>query len=354
MGYDLVVKGGLVVTPTGTLHADVAIAGERIAAIGARSRRRARARRERALRDPGRDRRARPPRRSDLPAVRESRPPTRSRPGPAPRRSAARRPSSTSPSRRSGSRCSRSSSGAARDADGEAVIDYALHMNLRDPDPARAREIPGVVARGVPSFKLYMAYEGYRIPDAAILRAMTALAAEGGLAVLHAENDDVIEVLHAPALAAEGRTGPAWLAAACPPEARGARRCTARSCSPRSPARACSCSTSPAAKRRARSRWAKRARARRWPARSPRTASRSSSRRCEPATPRAQSLAVRPPLRDGAQRARAVGGARRPARSTSSPPTTARGRRSRTPARPASRGSSRGSRWSTRSACAPG
>jgi dihydropyrimidinase len=47
---------------------------------------------------------------------------------------------------------------------------------------------------------------------------MTALAAEGGLAVLHAENDDVIEVLTAEAEAA-GRTGPAWLASTCPPEA---------------------------------------------------------------------------------------------------------------------------------------
>ncbi|HWX10104.1 MAG TPA: hypothetical protein VNY33_09000, partial [Gaiellaceae bacterium] len=58
------------------------------------------------------------------------------------------------------------------DADDEAVIDYGLHLNLRDPDPARLEEVPAVFARGVPSFKLYMAYEGYRLPDAAIFRAM--------------------------------------------------------------------------------------------------------------------------------------------------------------------------------------
>ncbi|MDX6485297.1 MAG: dihydropyrimidinase [Gaiellaceae bacterium] len=103
------------------------------------------------------------------------------------------------------------------DADGEAVIDYGLHMNLRDPDPARIAEIPGVFARGVPSFKLYMAYEGYRIPDAAIFRAMLAIAVEDGLAVLHAENDDVIGELTR-RLEAEGKTGPRWLEAACPPE----------------------------------------------------------------------------------------------------------------------------------------
>jgi dihydropyrimidinase len=104
------------------------------------------------------------------------------------------------------------------DADGEVVIDYGLHLNLRDPDPARASEISAVFERGVPSFKLYMAYEGYRLPDAAILRAMFEVAAGNGLAVLHAENEDVIQELGR-RLATEGKTGPEWLAEACPPEA---------------------------------------------------------------------------------------------------------------------------------------
>ena len=99
------------------------------------------------------------------------------------------------------------------DAGGEAVIDYGLHLNLRDPHPERLEEIPAVFARGVPSFKLYMAYEGYRLPDAAIFRAMEALAANGGLAVLHAENDDVIVEL------SKRFPGPRLLADACPPEA---------------------------------------------------------------------------------------------------------------------------------------
>jgi dihydropyrimidinase len=104
------------------------------------------------------------------------------------------------------------------DAEGEAVIDYGFHLNLRDPDPVRLDEVPELFRRGVPSFKLYMAYEGYRIPDAAIFRAMTAVGGLGGLAIVHAENDDVIRELSA-RLEAEGKAGPEWLVWACPPEA---------------------------------------------------------------------------------------------------------------------------------------
>jgi dihydropyrimidinase len=104
------------------------------------------------------------------------------------------------------------------DAAGEAVIDYGFHLNLRDPDPARLCDVPALFERGVPSFKLYMAYDGYRLPDVAIFRAMTAVGEQGGLSVLHAENHDVIGVLGA-RLAAEGKTSPAWLADSCPPVA---------------------------------------------------------------------------------------------------------------------------------------
>lgn len=78
------------------------------------------------------------------------------------------------------------------DAAGQTVIDYGLHINLRDPDPARLEEIPAVFARGAPSFKLFMSYEGYRLDDVALFRAMEAIAANNGLAIVHAENYDII------------------------------------------------------------------------------------------------------------------------------------------------------------------
>ena len=67
----------------------------------------------------------------------------------------------------------------------------------------------------MPSFKLFMAYDGYRLPDMAIFRAMEAVAERNGLAIVHAENDDVIVEL-GQRLAAEGKTGPRWLGTMCP------------------------------------------------------------------------------------------------------------------------------------------
>jgi dihydropyrimidinase len=102
------------------------------------------------------------------------------------------------------------------DADGQSVIDYGLHLTLRDPDPARLDELPAVLERGAASVKLFMAYEGYRLDDAAIFRAMEAAAGHNALVVVHAENFDIIQELRR-RQAAAGQAGPRWHAAACPP-----------------------------------------------------------------------------------------------------------------------------------------
>jgi dihydropyrimidinase len=101
------------------------------------------------------------------------------------------------------------------DADGHTVLDYSLHLNLRDPDPKRLEEFPAVFERGVPSFKFFMAYDSYRLDDVALFRAMEAVAAGGGLAIVHAENYDIITEMRR-RLDAEGKTGPRWHVAASP------------------------------------------------------------------------------------------------------------------------------------------
>jgi dihydropyrimidinase len=93
-------------------------------------------------------------------------------------------------------------------ARGRAVVDYGFHMIVCDLRPEVERELDALVAAGVPSFKLFMAYPGrLMLDDAAIFRVLLRARDNGGLVCLHAENGHVIQVLVERALAA-GRTAP--------------------------------------------------------------------------------------------------------------------------------------------------
>lgn len=81
------------------------------------------------------------------------------------------------------------------EARGHTVIDYAFHMNVREASAERLAEIPRIAARGVPSFKFFMTYDTYRVPDEFIFAAMLEVAALDGMAIVHAENDAVINEL---------------------------------------------------------------------------------------------------------------------------------------------------------------
>jgi dihydropyrimidinase len=99
------------------------------------------------------------------------------------------------------------------EADGRVVIDYGLHMTLTGPmiaaRPAWRDETPRARKAGCYSFKLYTAYPGYYLPDDALLQALEAVAAVDGLAVVHAENWPVIQTLTRRFVAA-GRVEPRW------------------------------------------------------------------------------------------------------------------------------------------------
>jgi dihydropyrimidinase len=81
------------------------------------------------------------------------------------------------------------------EADGQCAVDYGIHVNLREASRERIAEIPEIVARGCPSLKLFMAYEEFRLPDPLILAAMQELARAGGSAIVHAENQELIDEL---------------------------------------------------------------------------------------------------------------------------------------------------------------
>lgn len=89
-----------------------------------------------------------------------------------------------------------------------AVIDFRLHMTLQPdehPHPAtgiptriserRIAEIRTAYEAGCTSFKMYQAYPGFQVGDADLLRALFAIAEVDGLACIHSENGDVVEIL---------------------------------------------------------------------------------------------------------------------------------------------------------------
>jgi dihydropyrimidinase len=95
-------------------------------------------------------------------------------------------------------------------ADGKACIDYGLHMIVTDLGEAGLEDMDGMVAEGVASFKLFMAYPGVlMVDDATIFKAMSQTAANGALICMHAENGGVIDVIVQRALA-EGKTAPIY------------------------------------------------------------------------------------------------------------------------------------------------
>jgi dihydropyrimidinase len=90
----------------------------------------------------------------------------------------------------------------------KAHVDYGFHMIVREVNDQTLADMDALVDRGVPSFKLFMAYPGvFMVDDAALFRAMSRTSENGGLIMLHAENGGPIDVLIQRYLA-EGRTDP--------------------------------------------------------------------------------------------------------------------------------------------------
>lgn len=114
-------------------------------------------------------------------------------------------------------------------AAGKTAIDYGFHLICVDLEGDRMQEMAGIVAAGVTSFKLFMAYPGvFLVDDATIYKAMTAAKEVGGLIMMHAENGIVINELVKKALA-DGQTAPRYHALTRPPitEAEGTHRAIA-------------------------------------------------------------------------------------------------------------------------------
>ncbi|MEB0014979.1 dihydropyrimidinase, partial [Glaciimonas sp. Cout2] len=86
--------------------------------------------------------------------------------------------------------------------------DYGFHQIIGDLNTDSLQAMDGLLAEGVSSFKLFMAYPGvFYSDDAQILRAMQKSAETGLMTMMHAENGPAIDVLVGQLLA-EGKTDP--------------------------------------------------------------------------------------------------------------------------------------------------
>src|SRR6202789_3115217 len=106
---------------------------------------------------------------------------------------------------------------------GKACVDYSLHMAVTDLGPGDGaqglREMEEMVAEGISSFKLFMAYPGVlMIDDGLMFKVMQKAAALNALCCVHAENGSAIDVVVAQMIA-EGKTAPAFHALSRSPKA---------------------------------------------------------------------------------------------------------------------------------------
>ncbi len=95
-------------------------------------------------------------------------------------------------------------------AEGKAVIDYGFHITITDLAAAPESAMDEMIAAGVTTFKLLMAYPGtFMVDDETIYRVLRRSARLGGLVMVHAENGIVIDLLVREAVAA-GHTAPGF------------------------------------------------------------------------------------------------------------------------------------------------
>jgi dihydropyrimidinase len=106
------------------------------------------------------------------------------------------------------------------EAGGQAIVDWGVHPVLTKPSPRVMDEIPLLIAAGAPTIKCYMTYrsEGLMIGENDMWEILESLKKAGGMLLVHAENNDLIEENIA-RMISNGLTQPIYHARARPPEA---------------------------------------------------------------------------------------------------------------------------------------
>ena len=96
------------------------------------------------------------------------------------------------------------------DARAKAMVDYTFHQIITDAtDEVIFNEVPQVVASGVRSLKVFLTYDPLHLDDRQFIRVLAAARRTGAFVTVHCENYDAINWRTA-ALLADGRTAPKY------------------------------------------------------------------------------------------------------------------------------------------------
>ena len=78
-------------------------------------------------------------------------------------------------------------------ADGKTFCDYSFHMTIDDWNESIRAELPDMFAQGISSFKMYMTYPAMMVGDRDLYWALKELKSLGGICGVHCENAGVID-----------------------------------------------------------------------------------------------------------------------------------------------------------------
>lgn len=95
------------------------------------------------------------------------------------------------------------------EAENKVCIDYSLHLGVTDLTDEIMTEIPVMIDRGYPSFKLFMTYPDLAVDDGELYVALKTVSEAGGLVGVHAENMHLIRHF-VRTLLLEGKTAPMY------------------------------------------------------------------------------------------------------------------------------------------------
>jgi dihydropyrimidinase len=95
-------------------------------------------------------------------------------------------------------------------AEGHSACDYTFHMSVTKFDNNTEAQLREIVADGISSFKIFLAYKNFfGVDDGEMYQTLTLARKLGVIVTAHCENAELVGRLQQKLLA-EGRTGPEW------------------------------------------------------------------------------------------------------------------------------------------------